>query len=101
MVKKTFRYHLLIFLLVFLPVTSCGPKYKAARTQRQHEKRAEERRKEGERAMRQAQKRHIQMQSPETRQRMQQTRGKSNRLINNPRNKPFYVRWYNAIRGRR
>ena len=101
MVKRSFRYHFLLFLLVFLPVASCSPKYKATRTERQHEKRTEERRKEGERAMRQAKRRHVQMQSPETRQRMNKTLSKSNRIINNPRNKPFYVRWYNAIRGRR
>jgi flagellar biosynthesis protein FlhB len=92
---------MLLLLLVSLPVTSCSTKYKAARTELQHEKRAEERKKEGERAMRQAQKRHVQMQSSQTRQRMNQTRSKSNRLINNPRNKPFYIRWYNAIRGKR
>ncbi|MBW6480744.1 MAG: hypothetical protein K0B37_15045 [Bacteroidales bacterium] len=101
MVRISFRYHILIYLLVLLPVTSCGPNYKVARTERQYEKRAEERRKEGERAMRQAKKRHVQMQSPETRQRMKQSRSKSNRMINNPRNKPFYVRWFNSIRGKR
>lgn len=101
MFNKSFRYYLLLFLLVFLPLTSCGPKYKAAKSQRQMEKRTEQRRKEGERALNQGRARHVQMQSPETRQRMKETRKKSDRLLNNKKRKPFYVRWYNSIRGRR
>lgn len=93
------RYYLVMGLLLILPLSACGPKYQAARDQRQHEKRLEQRRKEGERAMQQARQRHIRGQSPETQRRMKETRRKSESLNNNRRS-PFYVRWYNAIRGR-
>lgn len=101
MFNRSSRYYLLLFLLVFLPLSSCGPKYKAARSQRQMEKRMEQRKKEGERALNQGRTRHMQMQSPETRQRMKETRRKSDRLLNNQKRRPFYIRWYNSIRGRR
>lgn len=86
--------------ILLLPLNSCGPKYKAARAQRQIEKQQEQKRKEGERALRQGRERHLQAQSRETRKRMQETRRKSERL-NNTRKKPFYVRWIDALRGRR
>ncbi|MFN3554720.1 MAG: hypothetical protein ACK4VN_02015 [Bacteroidales bacterium] len=100
MPNRSYRYYLLIFLVLLLPLGSCGPKYKAAKAQRQLEKRMEQRRKEGERAMSQARQRHQNVQSPETRKRMKETRKKSDRLLNNNRKKPFYQRWYDKVRGR-
>lgn len=96
---RSLRYYFIMGLLLILPLSACGPKYQAAKAQRQHEKRIEQRRKEGERAMRQARQRHVKAQSPETQRRMKENRRKSESLNNNRRS-PFYVRWFNAIRRR-
>jgi len=97
--RKSFKYYVTIALLLFLPLMSCGPQYKAAKEQRQQEKRIEERRVAGERTLNDGKKRHLQTQSRETRKRMKQSRRQSERLNKNKRI-PFYKRWYNALRNR-
>ncbi len=99
MVKKTIKYYILFFLVVLLPLGSCGPKYKAAKAQRQMEKRIEQRRQDGERALLKGKERHQRIQGPEVRKRMKETRRKSDRL-NQKRREPFYIRWFYAIRRR-
>ncbi len=98
--SKSLRYYVIIALLLLLPLSSCGPQYKAARTERQTEKKKEKRRMEGEKAMQKAKEDHIKAQSKDTRKRMKETRRKSRR-VNNYRKEPFYERWYKAIFRRR
>ncbi len=98
MFTRSLKYRVLIFLLVFLPLSSCGPKYKVVKAEQQLEKKTEQRSKEGERTMRAARKRHVQMQSKDTQKRMKQTRSKSKRLLNKQCKKPFYVRWLNTLK---
>lgn len=95
--NKSIGYYVIISLLILLPLSSCGPTYKAARTQRQTERRLDQRKQEGERTLLQGQKQHINAQSRETRKRMKQTRRHSQRLNNN-RRIPFYKRWYYSLR---
>ncbi len=97
---KSFRYYTVIALILLLPLSSCGPQYKAARAERQTERKAEKRRIEGEKAMQRAKEKHVKSQSKDTRKRMKETRKRSERL-NKHRKPPFYVRWYNAIFRRR
>ncbi|GEM_PF-3464308 len=98
MPRKMITYTLFIILLVLLPLGSCGPKSQAGRTQAEQEKKIEQRRQEGDRIMREARQRHMNAQSPEVRQRMKETRRKSDRL-NNRRREPFYMRWYRTLTG--
>jgi hypothetical protein len=98
MFTRSFKYRILIYLLVFLPLSSCGPKYKAVKTEQRLENKTEQRSKEDERTMRAARKRHVQIQSDDTQKRMKQTRSKSKRYLNKQRKKPFYVRWLNTLR---
>lgn len=97
---KSFRYYAVIVLILLMPLSSCGPQYKASRAERQTEKKMEKRRKEGEKAMQQAKENHIKTQSRDTRKRMKESRKRSER-INKHRKAPFYKRWYNAIFRRR
>jgi len=87
---------LIALFLIAVPVTSCGPKYKAAKAQKEHERRMELRREEGEKALQRGKERHWEIQTKETRERMKETRRQSQRL-NNIRKEPFYIRWYRAI----
>ena len=99
MFTRSLKYRVLIFLLVLLPLSSCGTKYKAVNTEdRRSENTTEQRSKEGERTMRAARKRHVKMQSDATQKRMKQTRSKSKKHLNKQRKKPFYVRWLNTIK---
>jgi hypothetical protein len=97
--RKSFKYFVLILLIVFLPMQSCRSASKAARAQKQYEKKSEQRKKEGEKALINAKKRHHKMQGKEGRKRMEQTRRKSQRLNKNKK-EPFYIRWF-AGSGRR
>lgn len=96
---KSFRFYAIIGLILLMPLSSCGPGYKATKAQRQSEKQVEQRRKEGDRAMQRARDNHLKTQSKDTRKRMKETRKRSER-INKQRKPPFYVRWYNAIKRR-
>lgn len=98
--SNSIKYYALIGLLLLIPLSSCSPKYKATKAQRQAEKVQEKRRKEGERAMRQGREQHLRAQSKQTQKRMKETRRRSESLNNN-RKKPFYIRWVDAVRGRR
>jgi hypothetical protein len=93
---KSLRYYVLLCLVILLPVSACGPKYKATKARRQTERNLEQRRKEGERTFQQGQEQHQNIQSKETRKRMKQTRRQSERL-NKSRKIPFYKRWYNSL----
>ncbi len=95
--NKSIGYYVIISLLILLPLSSCGPNYKATRAQRQTERQQEQRRQEGERTLLRGKKQHINAQSRETRKRMKQTRRHSQRLNNN-RRIPFYKRWLNSLR---
>jgi len=95
--SKSLRYYVLLLLVIILPLGSCGPKYKTAKAHKQTEKRLEQRRKEGDRALSNGKKRHNSVQTKETRKRMKQTRKQSQRL-NKSGKVPFYQRWYNTIR---
>jgi hypothetical protein len=99
MFKKSIKYYFLIFLVVLLPLSACGPKYKAAKSRRQLEKRMEQRRLQGENALREGQKRHYKIQGRDAQKRMKETRKKSDRL-NKKRKDPFYIRWFTSS-GRR
>ncbi len=99
--KRSFRQYFLFFCVLLLPLGACGPKYQAAKSQRQLERRMEQRKKEGERAMSQARQRHSRVQDKQTQQRMKQTRRQSDNLINNKGKRPFYIRWYESIKARR
>jgi hypothetical protein len=93
---RSIRYYAIIGLIILLPFSSCGPKYKAAKARKQTEKKLEQRKLEGERALQQGHQRHQNVQSKETRKRMKQTRKQSERL-NKTRKIPFYKRWYNSL----
>jgi hypothetical protein len=97
--SNSLRYYVLLVFIFLLPLGSCGPKYKTAKAHKQTEKRLEQRRKEGDRALLEGRKRHQTVQSKETRKRMKQTR-KQSQGLNKSRKVPFYQRWYNAIRKR-
>jgi hypothetical protein len=99
MTMPPLRYILLAVLILILPMSSCGPKYKAHKAQKEQTKRIEQRRKEGERAIQQGKQRHQTIQSKDTRQRMKETQRKSKNLNKN-RKTPFYKRWYNSLRNR-
>ncbi|TVQ15134.1 MAG: hypothetical protein EA361_06410 [Bacteroidetes bacterium] len=94
---KSFRYYAIIALILLMPLSSCGPGYKATKAQRQSEKQVAQRRKEGDRTIQRAKDNHLRTQSRETRKRMKQSRKRSER-INKQQKAPFYVRWYDAIR---
>jgi hypothetical protein len=97
MILRSFRYYLLSLFMLILPMSSCGPKYKAYKAQKQQEKRIEQKRKEGERAIQQGKKRHHAIQSTDTKKRMKESQRRSKNLSNS-RNKPFYKRWYDSLR---
>jgi hypothetical protein len=99
MTIRSFRYFVLAGLMLILPMSSCGPKYKAHKAQKQQEKRLEKRRKEGEKAISKGKQRHQTIQSKETQKRMKETRRKSEKL-RSTRKKPFYKRWYDSLRNR-
>ena len=86
----------LVGLFFLLLLGSCGPKYKAAKRDRERKRLEAKRKKENDRIMRDARKKHVQMQDKNTRRRMKESRKKSDRL-NNQRRDPFYVRWYKAV----
>jgi hypothetical protein len=93
------RYYLLVFFVVLLPLGACGPKYKAAKSRKQLEKKMEQRRLQGEKALLEGQKRHQKLQGPDARKRMKETKRKSDRL-NKKRKEPFYIRWFTSSQRR-
>lgn len=94
--KRSFAYYLFVGLLLLMPLTSCGPKYKAVKARKQTEQRVEQRRLEGEKALQQGKKQHYASQDKETRKRMSRTQ-KQSRRMQGSRNDPFYKRWYKKI----
>jgi Flp pilus assembly protein TadB len=97
MFRKSFKYILLIFLVVLLPLGSCGTKQKAVKAQKQFDKRMEQRKREGEKALKAGKERHYQIQEKDVQDRMKETRRKSQRLGKNKK-EPFYNRWYRSIK---
>jgi hypothetical protein len=94
--KRSFTYYLFVGLVLLMPLTSCGAKSKATKARKQTEKRLEQRRLEGEKALKQGKKQHYANQDKETRKRMSRTQKQSRRTQGN-RNDPFYKRWYKSI----
>lgn len=88
------RKHIaLIVLLFLLPVLGCKPRLKgAAQSENDVEKLQEERRKEAEKMMDEAMKRHMDIQTKDTRKRMKQNRKKAERLMAGKPEYPFYKR---------
>jgi len=99
MVWRFPKYSILLALIILMPFTGCISKSEATRAQREANRNMELRRQEGERIMRDAQKRHKKVQGRETRQRMRETRRKSDRLMEN-RREPFFIRWITSSRRR-
>ncbi len=93
-----YKVRILFFLLilkVFL-IASCCPQRQAARERQKQIDRQEERYREGDRALEEARQKHMEMQSRETRDMMNNTRRKSDQW-NKPFRRPFYVRWYRSV----
>jgi ABC-type transport system involved in cytochrome bd biosynthesis fused ATPase/permease subunit len=95
-VKRSFTYYLCFAFLLILPLTSCTPKRKAAKARKQTEKRLEQRRLEGEKAIKLGKKQHYARQDKETQKRMNRTQRQSQRMKGKG-NDPFYKRWYKKV----
>ena len=91
----TIRSYLLFLLVMLIVLGGCSSQRRTVLDQQKQERRLEQRYQESEKILDEAKKSHYNMQTPETRRRMRETRRESDNWARG--RPPFYIRWYRSV----